>query len=124
MVRRIVVGCGVAIMAFGIWLLERTHSHVGSCNVVSTASTGSSVGANSNCVQTLMAYSEGFVFVAAGFLIAVIAFTLIARDTRLSLHSELRTVPRGWGKDEYVITSMANGTCVEKIRHHSIFSRR
>jgi len=122
-VRRIVIGCGIATMAFGVWLLVRTHAQVGSCNVVNTASPGTHVGSGTSCVQTLMAYSEGFVFVAAGFLLAVIAFTLIARGTRLSRHSVLRSVPRGWGKEEYEITTLANGTCVEKLRRRSVVTR-
>ena len=120
MVRRIVIGCGVATMVFGSWLLERTHTQVGSCSVVNAAAPGAHAGSGTNCVQTLMAYSEGFVFVAAGFLIAVIALTLISRGTRLSRHAVLRSVPRGWGKEEYEITSLANGTCVEKLRRQTV----
>jgi len=45
-----------------------------------------------------MSYSLGFVFVASGLIIAVIAFTMIAKQERLDLHGELKAVPRTWAK--------------------------
>jgi hypothetical protein len=56
-------------------------------------------------VQTLMSYSLGFVFVASGVIIAVIAVTMIGRQAHLDLHGELKAVPRTWAKREYVATS-------------------
>ena len=52
-----------------------------------------------------MSYSLGFVFVASGLIIAVIALTMIAKQERMDLHSPLKAVPRTWGKREYVVTS-------------------
>jgi hypothetical protein len=52
-----------------------------------------------------MSYSLGFVFVASGVIIAIIALTMIAKQERIDLHSELKAVPRTWGKRQYVATS-------------------
>jgi hypothetical protein len=52
-----------------------------------------------------MSYSLGFVFVASGVIIAVIALTMIANQERLDLHCELKAVPRTWGTRQYVATS-------------------
>ena len=102
--RRTVIGIGLAVMAFGIWTLARTHSRVGTCTTTNgLGATHSSIGAT--CVQTLMAYSLGFVFVASGLILAVIAFTMIAKQQRYDLHSELKAVPRTWAKRTYVATS-------------------
>jgi hypothetical protein len=102
--RRTVIGIGLAVMIFGIWTLARTHSRVGTCTVTNgLGATHSSIDAT--CVQTLMAYSLGFVFVASGLILAVIAFTMIAKQQRMDLHSELKAVPRTWAKRNYVATS-------------------
>jgi len=102
--RRTVIGIGLAAMAFGIWALARTHSRVGNCTVTNgLGATHSSI--DTTCVQTLMAYSLGFVFVASGLILAVIAFTMIAKQQRYDLHSELKAVPRTWAKRNYVATS-------------------
>jgi len=53
-----------------------------------------------------MSYSLGFVFVASGLIIAVIAFTMIAKQERLDLHGELKAVPRTWAKRNYVAASV------------------
>jgi len=102
--RRIVTGFGLAIMAFGIWTLARAHSRVGTCTTTNGLGATHS-GIDSTCVQTLMSYSLGFVFVASGLIIAVIALTMIAKQERMDLHGELKAVPRTWGKREYVISS-------------------
>ena len=102
MLRRAVIAMGLVLMAFGVAMLGRAHTQVGVCSV-SHSSTAS--GLNSTCVQTLMGYSEGFVFVASGFLIVIIALTMIARRERIDLKAELRAVPRTWKKADYVITS-------------------
>lgn len=102
--RRIVTGLGLAVMAFGVWTLARAHSRVGTCTTTNAVGASHS-GIDSSCVQTLMSYSLGFVFVASGLIIAVIAFTMIAKQQRIDLHSELRAVPRTWGKREFVATS-------------------
>jgi hypothetical protein len=101
--KRSVIALGLAAMAFGIWTLAKAHSQVGTCTTggVRTAHSG----IDSACVQTLMSYSLGFVFVASGFIIAVIAMTMIGRQVRLDLHHELKAVPRTWGKREYVASS-------------------
>jgi hypothetical protein len=104
-IRRIVIGFGLAVMAFGIWTLARAHSQVGTCSASSPTGAATRSGIDSACVQTLMSYSLGFVFVASGVIIAVIAFTMIAKQQRIDLHSELRAVPRTWGKREYATTS-------------------
>ena len=88
-VRRIVTGFGVAIMVFGVWTLARAHSRVGTCTTTNGVGPSHS-GIDSSCVQTLMSYSLGFVFVASGLIIAVIALTMIAKQERMDLHSELR----------------------------------
>src|SRR5579863_9046556 len=102
--RRIVTGLGVAIMAFGIWTLTRAHAQVGTCTTTSGLS-GSHSGIDSTCVQTLMSYSLGFVFVASGFIITVIALTMIAKQERMDLHCELKAVPRSWATREYFAKS-------------------
>ena len=102
MLRRVVIAMGVVLMATGVALLGRAHSQVGVCTV-SHSSTASALG--STCVRTLMGYGEGFVFVASGFLVVVIALTMISRRERLDLKSELRAVPRTWKKADYVITN-------------------
>jgi hypothetical protein len=104
-IKRAVIGVGLAVLAFGIWTLARAHSQVGTCTAASPTGAAAHSGIDSTCVQTLMSYSLGFVFVASGVIIAVIAFTMIAKQERIDLHSELRAVPRTWGKREYVATS-------------------
>jgi hypothetical protein len=99
-----VTGFGLAIIAFGIYTLDRAHTRVGIC----TTTNGFGVtrtGIDKACVQTLLSYSLGFVFVASGFVITVIAFTMIAQQERRDLHGELKAVPRTWGKRQYVATS-------------------
>jgi hypothetical protein len=96
--KRIVISIGLAAMAFGIWTLVRAHSQVGTCTVSSPTGAISRSGLDKTCVQTLMSYSLGFVFVASGFIIGVIALTMIARQERLDLHGELKAVPRTWAK--------------------------
>jgi hydrogenase/urease accessory protein HupE len=91
-------------MAFGIWTLARAHSQVGTCTTTNGLGANHS-GIDANCVQTLMSYSLGFVFVASGLIVAVIALTMIAKQERIDLHSELKAVPRTWGTRRYVATS-------------------
>jgi hypothetical protein len=102
-IRRAVIGVGLAVMAFGIWTLARAHSRVGACTTTNGVGSSHS-GIDATCVQTLMSYSLGFVFVASGIIIAVIAFTMIAKQERIDLHAELRAVPRTWGKRQYTTT--------------------
>jgi len=104
-IRKVVTGLGLAVMAFGIWTLARAHSQVGTCTTSGPTGAASHSGIDSTCVQTLMSYSLGFVFVASGVIIAIIAFTMIAKQERIDLHSELKAVPRTWGKRQYVATS-------------------
>jgi hypothetical protein len=103
--RRTVIGIGLALVAFGIWTFTRAHAQVGTCSTSSPTGAAAHSGIDSLCVQTLMSYALGFVFVASGIIIAIIAFTMIARQQRIDLHSELRAVPRTWGKRRYVATS-------------------
>jgi len=103
--RRIVIGLGLAAMAFGIWTLVRAHSQVGTCSTSNATGAASHSGIDSTCVQTLMSYSLGFVFVVSGVIIAIIALTMIAKQERIDLHSELKAVPRRWAKRQYVATS-------------------
>lgn len=103
--KRIVIAVGLAAMAFGIWTLMKAHSQVGTCSTSGAAGATAHSGIDSSCVQTLMSYSLGFVFVASGVIIAVIAVTMIGRQAHLDLHGELRAVPRTWAKREYVATS-------------------
>jgi hypothetical protein len=103
--KRIVIGVGLAAMAFGIWTIARAHSQVGTCSTSGAAGAAAHSGIDSTCVQTLMSYSLGFVFVASGVIIAVIAVTMIGRQAHFDLHSELKAVPRTWAKREYVTTS-------------------
>ena len=104
-IRKVVTGLGLAVMAFGIWTLVRAHSQVGTCTTSGPTGAASHSGIDSSCVQTLMSYSLGFVFVASGVIIAIIALTMIAKQERIDLHSELKAVPRTWGKRQYVATS-------------------
>jgi hypothetical protein len=104
-IRKVVTGLGLALMAFGIWTLARAHSQVGTCSTSSPTGAAAHSGIDSTCVQTLMSYSLGFVFVASGVIIAIIAFTMIAKQERIDLHSELKAVPRTWGNRRYVMTS-------------------
>jgi hypothetical protein len=103
--RRIVTGFGLAVMVFGIWTLARAHSQVGTCTTTNGLGATAHSGIDARCVQTLMSYSLGFVFVASGLIIAVIALTMIAKQQRIDLHSELKAVPRTWAKRHYVATS-------------------
>jgi hypothetical protein len=103
--KRIVIGIGLAAMAFGIWTLAKAHSQVGTCTTGGAAGATAHTGIDSSCVQTLMSYSLGFVFVASGVIIAVIAVTMIGRQAQIDMHSELKAVPRTWAKREYVATS-------------------
>jgi hypothetical protein len=102
--RRAVTGFGLAVMTFGIWTLARAHSQVGTCTTTNGVGASHS-GIDATCVQTLMSYSLGFVFVASGLIIAAIAFTMIAKQQRIDMHAELKAVPRTWGKRQYVATS-------------------
>jgi hypothetical protein len=103
--RRIVIGLGLAAVAFGIWTLVTAHSQVGTCSTSGAAGATAHSGIDSTCVQTLMSYSLGFVFVASGVIIVFIALTMMAKQERLDLHSELKAVPRTWGERRYVTTS-------------------
>ncbi|HUZ42285.1 MAG TPA: hypothetical protein VMU68_12955 [Acidimicrobiales bacterium] len=99
LLKRIVIGSGLASIAFGIWAFTRVYSEVGTCSSNTGAAARS--GLDSSCVQTVMSYSMGFVFVASGLIIVAIAFTMIAKQERIDLHSELKAVPRTWAKTEY-----------------------
>src|SRR5664279_2845079 len=103
--KRIVIGLGTVLMLFGLWTLLQSHAQVGVCTVSGPASAGATTGIDSTCVKTLMAYLEGFVFVACGLIITVIAFTMIARQEKIDLHAELRAVPRTFKKGNYEIHS-------------------
>jgi len=103
--KRIVIAFGLAAMAFGIWTLAKAHSQVGTCTVASPTGAAAHSGIDSTCVQTLMSYSLGFVFVASGLIIGIIALTMIAKQERLDLHGDLKAVPRTWAKREYVAKS-------------------
>lgn len=105
LLRKVISGTGVALVLFGIWTLEHAHSRVGVCTPIKGAGAGATTGIDSLCVKTLLSYTEGFVFVASGVIIFIIAFTMIARCQRFDLHSELHAVPRTWSKVKYVITS-------------------
>lgn len=103
--KRIVITLGTVLMVFGLWTLLQAHTHVGVCTVSGPHGVGATSGIDSTCVKTLMAYLEGFVFVACGLIITVIAFTMIARQERIDLHAELRAVPRSFKKANYEIHS-------------------
>jgi hypothetical protein len=103
--RRLIIALGGLLTVFGIWTLARAHSQAGVCTIASPSAAKS--GIDSLCVKTLMAYSEGFVFVTCGIIVAVIAFTMIARQEKIDLHSELRAMPRTTKKGEYAIQSGA-----------------
>jgi len=118
-IRRTVIGCGLAAIAFGIYTLARAHSQVGTCTTTNGLGASHS-GIDATCVQTLMSYSLGFVFVASGVIIAVIALTLIAKQERIDLHSELRAVPRTWAKPNYVVTSSAPGGSRTSVTPHRV----
>jgi hypothetical protein len=101
--KRIVIGLGTVLMLFGLWTLLQAHANVGVCTVSSPTGAAASTGIDSTCVKTLMAYVEGFVFVACGLIITVIAFTMIARQEKIDLHAELRAMPRSVKKGTYEI---------------------
>lgn len=116
-IRRFVIDCGPAAIAFVIYTLARAHSQFGTC----TTTNGLGVrhtGINATCGQTLMSYSLGFVFVASGVIIAVIALTIIAKRERIDLHSELRAVPRKWAKPNVVATSNGLGGSPTSVTPH------
>jgi len=117
--RRVVVAMGLVLMVVGVGLLGRAHTQVGVCAVSHSSTTS---GLNSSCVQTLMGYSEGFVFVASGFLIVIIALTMISRRERIDLKSELRAVPRTWKKADYVITSDSNPPLNSNMTRRTVMS--
>lgn len=117
--RRTVIGFGVAAMTFGVWLLFQVHSRVGGCSV--STSTGASPSAlDSSCARTLLSYGEGFVFVAAGVLIAVIAARMIAQRERRDLRGALRSVPRTWKTPLMVLTSSSSDRVEGRALHHSV----
>jgi hypothetical protein len=101
--KRIVIGLGTVLMLFGLWTLLQAHTQVGVCTVSGPGGVAATSGIDSTCVKTLMAYVEGFVFVACGLIITVIAFTMIARQEKIDLHAELRAVPRTFKKANYEI---------------------
>jgi hypothetical protein len=103
--KRIVIGLGAALMLFGLWTLFQAHGQVGVCTVSGANGTGATNGIDTMCVKTLMAYLEGFVFVACGLIISVIAFTMIGRQEKIDLHAELRAVPRTFKHGNYEIHS-------------------
>jgi hypothetical protein len=103
--KRTVIAIGLAISAFGIWTLAKAHSQVGTCSANPATGAAAHSGIDKICVQTLLSYSMGFVFVASGVIIAFIAFTMIAKQERIDLHSELKAVPRTWGQRNYVMSS-------------------
>jgi hypothetical protein len=103
--KRIVIGLGTVLMLFGLWTLLQAHTQVGVCTVGGPHSVGATSGIDTTCVKTLMAYVEGFVFVACGLIITVIAFTMIARQEKIDMHAELRAVPRSFKKGNYEIRS-------------------
>jgi hypothetical protein len=103
--KRIVIGLGIVLMVFGLWTLLQAHTQVGVCTVSAARGASARSGLDSTCVKTLMAYIEGFVFVASGLIITVIAFTMIARQEKLDLRCELRAVPRTFKKGNYEIHS-------------------
>jgi hypothetical protein len=103
--KRTVIGLGLAVMAFGIWTLTRAHAQGATCTVSTATGAAARSGLDSTCVKSLMSYSLGFVFVASGVIIAIIALTMIAQQERIDLHCELKAVPRTWGKRNYVTTS-------------------
>lgn len=127
--RRSVIGSGVAIMGFGLWLTFQVHSAIGACTISSGAGATAKTGIDSGCVKVLMSYGEGFVFMAGGLLVTVIAVTMISRRERLDLKGELRSVPRTWAKPNLEIVS--DDGVVEPIRpvvrtvvrHRSTLSR-
>ena len=121
MLKRAVIALGVAAVTFGGWLLTFTHSHAGVCATID-GSTASSSGLDKGCLRVVMSYSEGFVFVVSGILVVIIAYTMINRHERLSLRSELRTVPRGWTEVHRVITSSPVQLDVARSRRPSTVS--
>ncbi len=115
--KRIVIALGLAAMAFGIWTIAKAHSQVGTCTAASPTGAAAHSGIDSTCVQTLMSYSLGFVFVASGLIIGVIAITMIAKQERLDLHGGLKAVPRTWAKREYVATSDGLESAPDPVAH-------
>lgn len=105
MMKKMIAGIGLAAMVFGIWVLTRAHSEVGVCSPASPSTATAQSGLDSGCVQTLMGYAEGFVFVAAGLVIVVISLTMISRHHTFDMRAELKAVPRTWKRAGYVITS-------------------
>ena len=112
--RRTVIGFGLAAMAFGFWALARVHSQIGTCTA-SYGANGARSGLDTTCVKTLMSYSLGFVFVASGLIIMVIAFTMIAKQERIDLRCELRAVPRTWAKTNYAAPSDGWTTTIDAV---------
>ncbi|MGH9019983.1 MAG: hypothetical protein ACRDV0_03080 [Acidimicrobiales bacterium] len=104
MIRKIIIGAGAALSLYGIWFWTRVHSAVGVCSAPLASNTGA-VATGRTCASIVASYGEGFIFVIAGVLVMFIAFTMIQRDQRLSLKSELRAVPRQWAQRHYSATS-------------------
>jgi hypothetical protein len=92
--RRAIIGSGLGLMAFGVWVMMDVHAQSNGC-VVYTSS-GPASGLDSACVRTVMSYTQGFVFTASGLLVVAIGYFMINRHARLDLKSELRFVPRSF----------------------------
>ncbi len=90
--RRTVTFLGLAVMASGVWTLQRTYAVIGICRVLTSSATTS--GIDRVCSRTIFAYVEGFVLVSSGLFVVMIAVTMIDRQRRIDLRSELRAVPR------------------------------
>ena len=114
LLKRLVIACGLALMAFGGWAFDRTYAEVGTCS--SGAGSAARSGLDSSCVQTVMSYSMGFVFVASGLIIIAIAFTMIAKQERIDLRSELKAVPRTWAKPDYAAGTSKDSQLVRASR--------
>ena len=123
MLRRILIAFGVVSMLFGGFLVGHAHSTPNGCATLHAVGTTSS-GLGATCVHTLIGYSEGFVFMAAGLIVTVIAVTMISRRERLNLRSELRAVPRTWKKADYVITSECDENGVVNATQRVVYSSR
>jgi len=104
-IRKVVIGLGLALMAFGYGrLLERTPKSVPARPAVPRVPPviPGSIRLRANADVLLL----GLRLRRLGLIIAVIAFTMIAKQERLDLHGELKAVPRTWAKRNYVAASV------------------
>lgn len=83
MMRRIVAFLGLVTAGVGVWLIIIEQPKNAACNAAhSTLSQTAIVGTSPACTNIVWSYFEGFVLVAFGALILVVAFAMMKKTRR------------------------------------------